>query len=843
LFAVRIRAWQAIAVAVAAIGAASFVSISPAGASGNVTLSPNSGPAGTTVDATASFDGFLGSAPVTLECNNPTDTTTTFVLFDDVQVPSTAFSADSTPPATVFEFDVPADATPGSHTVEVHCDTAGGDAGPVVHDSASSTFTVVPDSTLTLKPAAGLSGTVVDATASFWTELFSGEVDNTGCLSPSDPRFTPTVLFNDSSVDFTVVDDGANSTTFEFTVPVEPVGDYTVEVDCQVNDGDGSRSQSVTADFTVTPFSVDGTLVLSPPAGSAGSFFYATATWPAPGLIGIPVLVDGPFVPSAPTTTEGCFDPTGASSSSDIPVVQFDGSPVTFQVAQNNATSTVFGVFVPNGAALGDTTLSVSCRIYNGDGTSPSTAQATYTVTLPPPVILPTTTTSTTLPPTTLPPTTLPPTTLPPTTLPPTTLPPTTLPTLPTPPPSVLGTVVVPTTVRPTTTVPPTTAPPTTVPPTTTTAAPTTTTTTAPAATVTGGSNPPAAGPTTTLPPKQPDGERSNLVRSVRSIDDINISLKTVGQNVLLALLILLLIAFPSDLFNSTLLANYDEVRGWFGFHRFDRFSAQLRRLPSSVTLLGFAVLGALVMSQMSTNFGLNKGSLALALGLFVAFLTFSAVYDVARGMYMRRRFGDINKLAAHPVGLMIGILFVLVSRLAHFAPGYIYGLFTALRFQQAPDEKAEGRGLALASVAIGVLGFLAWLLWGPIHTAAAKPGVGFGTLWADATLSTLWIISLGAIAFGLAPMRFMYGESVKKWSVNGWRFIWGLGLFVFVTTVLHPEEGFYGSSTKTSLASILAIFIAFGVFSVVFWGYFRYRHLWRGQPDELETAVETEVN
>ena len=148
-----------------------------------------------------------------------------------------------------------------------------------------------------------------------------------------------------------------------------------------------------------------------------------------------------------------------------------------------------------------------------------------------------------------------------------------------------------------------------------------------------------------------------------------------------------------------------------------------------------------------------------------------------------------------------------------------------------------------MASVAIGVLGFLAWLAWTPIHTAAAKSGVAFSTLVADATLSTLWVIALGALAFGLAPMRFMYGESVKKWSNNGWRLIWGLGLFMFVTTVLHPEQGFYGSSTKTSLASILAIFIGFAIFSVVFWGYFRYRHLWRGQPDEVETAVETEVN
>ena len=34
-----------------------------------------------------------------------------------------------------------------------------------------------------------------------------------------------------------------------------------------------------------------------------------------------------------------------------------------------------------------------------------------------------------------------------------------------------------------------------------------------------------------------------------------------------------------------------------------------------------------------------------------------------------------------------------------------------------------------------------------------------------------------------------------------------------------------------------------FAVFSVLFWSYFRYRHLWRGTPVEVESAVESEVN
>src|SRR4051794_5296055 len=49
LFAVRIRAWQAIAVAVAAIGAASFMSIAPAAAQPTADLNPTSGPPGTPV--------------------------------------------------------------------------------------------------------------------------------------------------------------------------------------------------------------------------------------------------------------------------------------------------------------------------------------------------------------------------------------------------------------------------------------------------------------------------------------------------------------------------------------------------------------------------------------------------------------------------------------------------------------------------------------------------------------------------------------------------------------------------------------------------------------------------
>ena len=86
----------------------------------------------------------------------------------------------------------------------------------------------------------------------------------------------------------------------------------------------------------------------------------------------------------------------------------------------------------------------------------------------------------------------------------------------------------------------------------------------------------------------------------------------------------------------------------------------------------------------------------------------------------------------------------------------------------------------------------------------------------------------LGAIVFGLAPIRFFYGDQVKKWSRTIWWLIYVVGMLLFVHTLLHPVRGFYGKTDGANLAKVLALFISFAVFSVLFWGYYRYRHLWR---------------
>ena len=338
--------------------------------------------------------------------------------------------------------------------------------------------------------------------------------------------------------------------------------------------------------------------------------------------------------------------------------------------------------------------------------------------------------------------------------------------------------------------------------------------------------------PTTTGPDDGPPSEgqqRSEFVRSVMAPGDVSFDIALVARSALLAALLVLLVAFPAELFNSTLLANYEEISGWFGGERLAAARETLQRLPGGLVLAGFAAAGAILYSQLSPDFGLDRASLALLLGMFVTLVVVSLIYDQARAWYLRRRFGVGSRLRAQVTGLLAGMVLVLFSRLANFLPGYVYGVFTALVFTRGdPDERQDGEGLTVASWVLLAVGMVAWFVWSPVRDAAAEDSAGFGVLVLDAALASLWVAAVAAIVFGLAPIRYFYGEQVKAWNRMVWWALYGLGMLVFVHAVMDPDRGFYGKSDEASLSSILALFVAFGAFSTLFWAYFRYRHLWR---------------
>ncbi len=341
-------------------------------------------------------------------------------------------------------------------------------------------------------------------------------------------------------------------------------------------------------------------------------------------------------------------------------------------------------------------------------------------------------------------------------------------------------------------------------------------------------------------------GDRSLLSKGIRSADEVSTDLKTIAINLMLAAALILLIGFPADLFNATLLSNYDEVRGWFRFgHRaVAGFERRFDALPTSLRLATFGFLGAVLYGFLDPNFGFNRGSAVTVVGLLAALGTISFVLDHLRNVYLGRTIGTVGQLKAYPIGLIVAAILVLASRLAHFQPGYVFGVFTGLAFQEELSERHDGKGLAVGSVGVLAVAIIALLLRAPIDNWASEPNAGFGVLVLDAALATLWLAGVGAIVWGLVPLKFFYGEVLKAWSFWAWLAIWGTGSFLFVHTLLQPQLGLYGTADRTSFFSVTVLFLSFGAFSVAFWAYFRFRRPRPVQgPPELQRGAIAELD
>lgn len=77
---------------------------------------------------------------------------------------------------------------------------------------------------------------------------------------------------------------------------------------------------------------------------------------------------------------------------------------------------------------------------------------------------------------------------------------------------------------------------------------------------------------------------------------------------------------------------------------------------------------------------------------------------------------------------------------------------------------------------------------------------------------------------FGMLPLRFLPGEKVFRWNRRAWAALFGFGLFGFVHVLINPRSGYLADATRTPMLTIVALLLVFGIGSVVFWAYFRFR-------------------
>ena len=313
------------------------------------------------------------------------------------------------------------------------------------------------------------------------------------------------------------------------------------------------------------------------------------------------------------------------------------------------------------------------------------------------------------------------------------------------------------------------------------------------------------------------------FVASITTPSNVTMDPTVALQSAVLALLILFLMPFPAQLFNSTVEEHRDEIRGWFaplarGLRSAGSGIGAFWRSP--VGIVAFLVVSALLYALLDPTFSLSVDGLITIVGILAGLVVVTALFSVPAVLWHGRR-GDRPVIEAIPFTLLIAVVCVGISRLADFQPGYLYGLIIGLGFARTLDPSGEGRSGAAAAALMLVSALLAWVGLGWMVDAGIQ---GFVAVVIATILAAIMVAGLEGVAFGLLPIRSLPGEPIYAWN----RIVWGglifVGLFAFMHVLINPQSGYLADSSRTPLFTMLALLIGFGVASVAFWGYFRFR-------------------
>ena len=344
-----------------------------------------------------------------------------------------------------------------------------------------------------------------------------------------------------------------------------------------------------------------------------------------------------------------------------------------------------------------------------------------------------------------------------------------------------------------------------------------------PTAVPSGGAVPPpshSGGSAPTVPP------RSTITSALPTPAEAFSSWSTTLLSAAIAVLAILLITFPAQLFNRTFNDHYNEIVAFWERRLpfLTRIRAGLlaehdRARGRSVVLL-VVIIGALLGGLLDPNFGFNGPSLTTYVSVVLSTLWGIAISTGALIAYRRLRHRDAHwSLRALPAGLFIAAGCVLVSRLTDFEPGYLYGVVCGAVFTGALAKHEQGHAVAVSTLVTVLFAFAAWFAWVPVNQAAGGAGAAGPLVVLDDFLGAVFTGGLIGATIGMIPLRFLPGGTLAAWHRGVWAAVTLVVTFAFVEIMLNPARG--GHPGKAALGTVIALFVIFGGGSVAFAAYF----------------------
>ncbi len=330
---------------------------------------------------------------------------------------------------------------------------------------------------------------------------------------------------------------------------------------------------------------------------------------------------------------------------------------------------------------------------------------------------------------------------------------------------------------------------------------------------------------------------RSALATALPQVDQVSFAVDGLVLSALAVAGLLVLIAFPAELFNTTLEEHYDEVRGWFGLKPRSLGGGRHHAL----LLIAFLAVSGPLWFAMQPTSHLDQATAYGALGLSLATGFVVVASDIPATVHVRRRYGERARAVALPGALLVAVACVALSRAVHFQPGYFYGLVGGLALSRSLEREVSGRIATRTVAGLLLLSVASWVALRPVSAAAAETGRTLGIIMVENVLGGIFWTALDSLVIGMLPLRLLEGAKIAAWSRVRWAVLYGLTLLAFVHILLRPSSGYVSNTSVSPPNVVVGMFVGFAILSFAFWGYFRFRRPRSGAEalaDEVEGAT-----
>lgn len=337
------------------------------------------------------------------------------------------------------------------------------------------------------------------------------------------------------------------------------------------------------------------------------------------------------------------------------------------------------------------------------------------------------------------------------------------------------------------------------------------------------------------LPSLTSAGDTSLLANSVfsnlRVWDPPEVAIQRLTITSGVTLVFAVLVGFPTQLLNSTLLGVYPVLAKRGRNASSAQKSRKLMGWRAVPVLVGAAIIGGFA----DPNFGFNWLSVRIVLNIIIAFLLVNVV-----GTYMGRRAillrgGETAPLITARIWyLPVIAVTVMFSRFVDLEPAVVFGAVLAIDFGvRMRDLGSAGKKISArvelisASYAVTV-GVVAWVLYNLliVFSRSWMPGTqlefflapvfGPGILVTGELISTICVEAVATMPILLLPLMFLPGRKVWEWNKWVWLASYAIALLVF-SYILIPMP-FAWEAIDGPLESWLIVLGCYAIFAVAVW-------------------------